>query len=113
MEIKILNNWNNEHQNILEKINTYAELPDGTFEIQKKKFLLLSELLLKLCSTRNIRSNFKNITSLILLFLNIYKKNYPVDIYSKGTRKDVIDEQETLKFKSILKQELFTSKQIQ
>lgn len=109
MEIKILNNWNKEHQLILEKINTYAELPDET-EIQKKKFLLLTELLLKLCTTRNIRSNFKNLTSLILLFLNIYKKNYPVDVYSKGTKKNLLGEQESLKFKSILKQEFVTRK---
>ena len=112
MEIKILNNWNKEHQLILEKINTYAELPDET-EIQKKKFLLLTELLLQLCTTRNIRSNFKNLTSLILLFLNIYKKNYPVDIYSKGMKKNLLDEQENLRFKSILKQELLTTKEIQ
>jgi len=107
LEIKIINNWNKENQLILEKINTYAELPDET-EIQKKKFLLLTELLLKLCTTRNIRSNFKNLTSLILLFLNIYKKNYPVDIYSKGTKKNLLDEQKNLKFKNILRQELFT-----
>jgi len=104
LEIKILNNWNKEHQLILEKINSYAELPDET-KIQKKKFLLLTELLLKLCTTRNIRSNFKNLTSLILLFLNIYKKNYPVDVYSNGTKKNLLGEQESLKFKSILKQE--------
>jgi len=109
LEIKILNNWNKEHQLILEKINTYAELPDET-KIQKKKFLLLTELLLKLCTTRNIRSNFKNLTSLILLFLNIYKKNYPVDVYSKGTKKNLLDEQDSLKFKSISKQELVTRK---
>ena len=109
MEIKILNNWNKEHQLILEKINTYAELPDET-EIQKKKFLILTELLLKLCTTRNIKSNFKNLTSLILLFLNIYKKNYPVDVYSKGTNKNLLGEQESLKFKSILKQEFVTRK---
>ena len=109
MEIKILSNWNKEQQLILEKINTYVELPDET-EIQKKKFLLLSELLLKLCTTRDMRSNFKNLTSLILLFLNIYKKNYPVDIYSKETKKNLLTEQENLKIKSILKQELLTSK---
>jgi len=109
LETKILNNWNKEHQLILEKINTYVELPDET-EIQKKKFLLLSELLLKLCTTRDMRSNFKNLTSLILLFLNIYKKNYPVDIYSKETKKKLLTEQENLKIKSILKQELLTSK---
>ena len=111
MEIKILNNWNKEHQLILEKINTYAELPDEN-ELQKKKFLLLTELLLKLCTTRNIRTNFKNLTSLILLFLNIYKKNYPVDIYSKDTNKKLLDEQENLKFKRILKQELLKRKVI-
>ncbi|MFX1502974.1 MAG: hypothetical protein ACFFDH_18585 [Promethearchaeota archaeon] len=81
MELKTLNNWNKEHQTILEKICSYIEKPNDT-QVQKTKFALLSELLLKLCSARNIKSNFKNLTSLILLFLNTYRKNYPIDVYS-------------------------------
>jgi len=108
LEIKILNNWNKEHQLILEKINSYAAMSDE-IQVQKKKFILLSELLLKLCTSRNIKSNFKNLTSLILLFLNCYKKNYPVDIYSKGTKKNLLIEQDNIKIKRILKQELLSN----
>ena len=53
-------------------------MPDEV-QVQKNKFTLLSELLHKLCTSRNIKTNFKNLTSLILLFLNMYKKNYPID----------------------------------
>ena len=109
MEIKILNNWNKEHQTILNKINNFAEMSDD-IQVQKNKFALLSELLLKLCITRDIRSNFKNLTSLIILFLNIYKKNYPVDIYSKGAKKNHLGELDVIKFKSLLKQELLAGK---
>jgi len=108
LEIKILNNWNKEHQIILDKINSYAEMSDE-IKVQKKKFILLSELLLKLCTSRNIRSNFKNLTSLILLFLNCYKKNYPVDIYSEVKKKNLLNEQDNLKIKRILKQELLSN----
>jgi len=108
LEIKILNNWNKEHQIILDKINSYAEMSDE-IQVQKKKFILLSELLLKLCTSRNIRSNFKNLTSLILLFLNCYKKNYPVDIYSEGTKKNLLNGQDNIKIKRILKQELLSN----
>jgi len=111
LEIKILNTWNKEHQIILNTINNFAEMPDE-FQVQKNKFTFLSELLLKLCTSRNIRSNFKNITNLILLFLNIYKKNYPIDIYSVDTKEYQLREQENLKIKRILKQELLSSKQI-
>ena len=81
MEIKILNNWNKEHQIIFDKIISFAEMSDEN-QAQKKNFSLLSELLFKLCTSRNIRDNFKNLTSLIILFLNVYKKNYPLDVYS-------------------------------
>jgi hypothetical protein len=109
LEIKILNNWNKEHQTILNKINNFAEMPDE-IQVQKNKFALLSELLLKLCTTQDIRSNFKNLTSLIILFLNVYKKNYPVDIYSKGSKKNHLGELDDVKFKSLLKQESLAGK---
>jgi len=112
LEIKILNNWNKEHQIILDKINSYAEMPDE-IQVQKSKFSLLSELLLKLCTSRNIRGNFKNLTSLILLFLNIYKKNYPLDVYSLDRKEPQLKEQDYLKIKSVLKQELLSSELIQ
>jgi hypothetical protein len=85
VEIKTFNNWDKEHQIILDKICRFTEMPDED-QIQKNKFTLLSELLLKLCTSRNIKSNFKNLTSLILLFLIMYKKNYPLDVYSLDTK---------------------------
>jgi hypothetical protein len=106
LEIKILNTWNKEHQIILDKICSYTGMPINK-QVQKNKFALLSELLLKLYTSRNIRSNFKNLTSLILLFLNVYKKNYPLDIYTKETKEIQLKEQEELNIKHILKQELF------
>jgi hypothetical protein len=106
LEIKILNNWNKEHQILLDKICSLIELPNET-QIQKIKFKLLSELLLKLCTSRNIKSNFKNITSLILLLLNMYKTNYPLDGYTTGTKEIQLKKQEDQQLKHILKQELF------
>ncbi len=82
-------------------------------QVQKKKFTLLSELLLKLCTSRNVRSNFKDLTSLILLFLNMYKKNYPIDIYSADTKESQLKPQCNLAIKRILQQELISSKPIQ
>lgn len=86
-------------------------MPDEV-KVQKSKFLLLSELLLKLCTSRTVRGNFKNLTNLILLFLNIYKKNYPVDIYSFDRKEPQLKEQDYLKIKRVLKQELLSRKQI-
>ena len=108
MEIKILNNWNKEHQIIFDKINNFAEMPNES-QVQKNKFALLSELLLKLCTNRNIEESFKNLTSLILLFLNVYKKNYPIDVFTVETKEDQLKEQDALKIKHILKQELIFS----
>ena len=75
-------------------------------QVQKNKFALLSELLLKLCTSRNIRENFKNLTSLILLFLNTYRKNYPLDVFTVDRKEIHVKEQENLRIKQILKQEL-------
>ena len=80
-------------------------MPDGN-QVQKMKFTLLSELLLKLCTSRNLKNNYKNLTSLILLFLNTYKNNYPLDLYTANTRENQLDKQELQNIKHILKQEL-------
>ena len=109
LEIKILDSWRKDNQIILEKIFTYADLPDNR-EIQKKKFLLLTELFLKLCTNKNYVSNFRNFSSLILILLNLYKKNYPVDIFSKEKVKILETKKDTSEFKHILKQELRSSK---
>lgn len=87
-------------------------MPDE-IQVQKSKFSLLSELLLKLCTSRNIRGYFKNLTSLILLFLNIYRKNYTIDVYSLDRKEPQLKEQDYLKIKSVLKQELLSNEQIQ
>ncbi len=108
MEIKILNNWNKEHQVILDKIKSLAEMSDEIY-VQKSKFTLLSDLLLKLCTSRNVKSNFKDLTSLILLFLNMYRKNYPIDIYSASTKESQLKPHDNLILKHILRQELINS----
>lgn len=105
MEIKISNNWNKEHQTILDKISSLIELPNEK-EVQRNKFILLSDLLLKLCTSRNIKSSFKNLTSLILVLLNVYKENYPLDVYSTDTKEIKLKKQENQQIKHILKQEL-------
>lgn len=106
MEIKISNTWNKEYQTILEKISRLIELPNEK-EVQRNKFILLSDLLLKLCTSRNIKSNFKNLTSLILVLLNVYKANYPLDVYTTDTKEIKLKKQENQQIKHILKQELF------
>ena len=105
LEIKIFDNWRKEHQIILEKIITFADLPDNG-DIQKKKFSLLSELFLKLCKNKNFKENFRNLSSLILLLLNFYKKNYPVDIFSKEKNRNSETKKKISEFKRKLKGEL-------
>ena len=105
LEIKILDNWRKDHQIILEKIITFSNLPDNR-DIQKIKFSLLTKLILNLCTSKNNKGNFRNFSSLILLFLNLYKKNYPVDIFSKEKSKNPENKRDISKIKRILKQEL-------
>ena len=111
LELKIFNNWRKEHQIILEKIITLADLSEN-LDIQKKKFSLLTELFIKLCTNKNCRGNFRNFSSLILLLLNLYKKNYPVDIFSKGKGRNPGTKKKNSEFKNILKQELQRTSQI-
>ena len=105
LEIKIFDNWRKDHQIILEKILTFTDLPDNR-NIQKKKFSLLTELFLKLCTNKNCKGKFKNLSSLILLLLNLYKKNYPVDIFSKRKSGILETKGNSSEIKRILKQEL-------
>ena len=105
LELKIINNWKKEHQIIFEKILTLANSPNNE-DIQKKKFSLLTELILNLCSNKNYKGDFRNFSSLILLFLSCYKKNYPIDIFSKGKSGNSETEKTRLEFKCILKREL-------
>ena len=105
LEIKISDSWRKDHQIILEKIIAYVELPDNR-DIQKKKFSLLTELFLNLCTNKNSKGNFRNFSSLILLFLNLYKKNYPVDIFSKENTRNPETKRDISESKRILKQEL-------
>ena len=105
LELKSYDNWRKDHQIVLEKIFTIVGLPDD-MDIQKRKFSLLTELFLKLCTNKNCKSKFKNISSLILLLLNLYKKNYPIDIFSNVKNGNLEIIKETSEFKRILKLEL-------
>ena len=53
--------------------------------VQKQKFKVLSKLITDLFRRKNCRECFKNISSLIILILNIYNEKFPVDIYSFNT----------------------------
>ncbi len=53
--------------------------------VQKQKFKVLSKLVTDLFHCKNCRECFKNISSLIILILNIYIEKFPVDIYSFNT----------------------------
>lgn len=72
-------------------------------KIQIKKFELLSKLIVDLFNCKNSRECFNNISSLIILILNIYNEKFPVDIYFNNS----IDSQKKTnsKFKNIMKEE--------
>lgn len=70
---------------------------------QKKKFILLSKLVADLFNSKNSRVCFNNISSLIILILNIYNEQFPVDIYS-GIKETSLKEHNS-KYKQILKEE--------
>jgi len=71
--------------------------------IQKKKFILLSKLIADLFNCNNSKECFTNISSLIILILNIYNEKFPADIYSseEGHAEKIFDS----KSKLLLKQE--------
>ncbi|MFX1312157.1 MAG: hypothetical protein ACFFHD_06050 [Promethearchaeota archaeon] len=71
--------------------------------LQKEKFQLLSDLLLELCHCKNSKDKFINILSLVLLLLNIYKKNYPLDLFTDKSTESKAKNNEN--FKESLKQE--------
>ncbi len=71
--------------------------------IQKKKFKLLSKLIADLFNCKNSRECFINISSLIILILNIYNEKFPVDIYSLNTDDSL---KTNSKYKNILKEEV-------
>lgn len=70
---------------------------------QKKKFVLLSKLVADLFNSKNSRICFNNISNLIILILNIYNEQFPVDIYS-GVKENTLKKCNS-KYKQILKEE--------
>jgi len=70
---------------------------------QKKKFILLSKLVADLFNSKNSRVCFNNISNLIILILNIYNEQFPVDIYS-GVKDNTLKKCNS-KYKQILKEE--------
>ncbi len=58
--------------------------PENSFnrrKLQKRKFFLLSKFVADLFNSKNSRICFNNISNLIILILNIYNENFPVDSY--------------------------------
>jgi hypothetical protein len=73
-------------------------------EIQKKRFVLLSKLVTDLFHCKNSAACVQNVSSLIVLILNIYNEKFPVDIYSNGRANSIKNRNNT--FKRILKDNL-------
>jgi len=70
---------------------------------QKRKFILLSNLVADLFNSKNSRVCFNNVSSLIILILNIYNEQFPVDIYSEVEDNSL--KKFNSKYKQILKEE--------
>lgn len=71
--------------------------------LQRKKFILLSNLVADLFKNKNSQVCFNNISSLIILILNIYNEKFPVDIYSN--LEEISLKRFDSKYKHILKEE--------
>lgn len=106
MELKSFDNWKKEHQIILEKIYKLSEIPDG-YVVQKQKYALLTYLLKGLCTSKNLRQRFTNFSSLIILLLCLYKKNYPLDTFSEMDTHSQSNCEGNSEFKRILSREMF------
>jgi len=98
---------NKDYQKLLEKIYNLTELPENG-EIQRKKFNLLSKLILDLCEKRKSINNVKEISSFLVLLLNIYKKKYPLDTYSSEINTTRNNELLSKKLIQVLRQEFST-----
>ena len=72
-------------------------------EYQKFKFEFISDLFSKLFKYKNSKTVFTNISSLIILSLTAFNKEFPIDIYS-GLEEQNINEVSP-EYRNILKQE--------
>jgi hypothetical protein len=79
--LRVFRELNEKYQILLEKIYELTELPENE-EIQRKKFNLLSKLISDLCDHRKFKNEVKEISSFLIILLNLYKKRYPLDIHS-------------------------------
>jgi hypothetical protein len=74
--------------NIEKQVEDFLDNSFGTEDyfidnkVQKKRFVLLSKLVADLFNCKNSSVCFRNVSSLIVLILNIYNEKFPVDIYS-------------------------------
>lgn len=88
----------------LDRSLKYIELHKFDKEkIQKMKFKLISELIVKLFKYKNCKESYANISSLIVLFLTIFEENYPIDIYNVSNE-DNLSENYII-YRNILKEE--------
>ena len=72
-------------------------------KFQRGKFSLLLKLVAELFKSKNSRVNFNNISSLIILILNICNKRFRLDNYSRGENNSL--KTFNLEYKHILKDE--------
>jgi hypothetical protein len=103
MKWKIFNE--NKYLKRLEKTLKFHELYKfDNKKIQKCKFKLISELVHDLFKYKNCRDCFINISNLIILFLTVFEKDSPFDIYSGYDDEfELIDED--VEYRNILREE--------
>jgi len=90
----------------VENFLKYVFNPENSFNkkiLQKKKFFLLSKLVVDLFNYKNSQVCFNNISNLIILILNIYNEKFPMDNYS--SLEDNSIKKYNSEFKHILKDE--------
>lgn len=79
---------NGDYKELLEKIYNLTEQHENE-QIQRKKFELLSFLLSELCKNQSSKKKITDLSSFIVLLLNIYKRRYPLDRYSTKDEKSI------------------------
>lgn len=64
-----------DHFYILNKIFKLTDLPENQ-KSQKEKYAFLNLMILELCNSSNSKERLVDLSSHIILFLHLYKKNY-------------------------------------
>lgn len=99
----------NYYKEFLERQAPFAnsDLSSDKQEIQKEKFQVISKLVSELFSARNDKEAYNAISGLIVLYLNSFDENYPMDVFSTDEEKPPQETKQELQ--QILQEEINVS----